>query len=112
MKYKKGCKVGGHNLENIIIRDNYIILKEVNQMNKEFNKEFLELSEKDQKAIINLIQFKNMNKKDEYKKRIDRAIEYINERTIFNEYSAVYPSILDASEVKKILKILKGEDNV
>ena len=28
-KYKSGCKVGGHNLENIIIRDNKIILKGV-----------------------------------------------------------------------------------
>ena len=25
-KYKNGCKVGGHNLENIIARDNYIKL--------------------------------------------------------------------------------------
>ena len=28
-KYKSGCKVGGHNLENIIIRDNKIILNGV-----------------------------------------------------------------------------------
>lgn len=28
-KYKNGCKVGGHNLENIIIKDNKILLKGV-----------------------------------------------------------------------------------
>lgn len=26
-KYKSGCKVGGHNLEEIKIKDNYIFLK-------------------------------------------------------------------------------------
>ena len=38
---------------------------------------------------------------------IDEAIEYIRERTEFNQYSAVYPSVLDAREVKKILAILE-----
>lgn len=26
-KYKNGCKVGGHNLESIIVKDNKILLK-------------------------------------------------------------------------------------
>ena len=28
-KYKNGCKVGGHNLENIIVKENKILLKGV-----------------------------------------------------------------------------------
>lgn len=42
--------------------------------------------------------------------RIDKAIEYIKERTEWNEYNSMFPSILDSSEVKKILNILKGSD--
>ena len=48
-------------------------------------------------------------KVDKLKQRIEKAIEYIKERTEFNQYSEVYPSVLDSSEVKKILKILKGD---
>ena len=73
-------------------------------MNEEFNKEFLKLSEKDQKAILNLIQLKNMNKKDEYKMRIDKAIELIEKiPEIPNNYLKFKINIL--------LEILKGEDN-
>lgn len=39
-KYKNGCKVGGHNLENIIIRDNKIILKGVDIMPTYYDKEY------------------------------------------------------------------------
>lgn len=46
---------------------------------------------------------------EQLKNKIDKAIEYIKERTEFNQYSEVYPSVLDAREVKEILKILKGE---
>lgn len=46
-------------------------------MKNDFNKVFLELSEKDQKAILNLIQFKNLNKKMELQKKVDKAIEDI-----------------------------------
>ena len=45
----------------------------------------------------------------ELKERINKAIEYIKERTEYNQYSEVYPSVLDAREVKNILKILRGE---
>lgn len=41
--------------------------------------------------------------------RINKAIEYIKERTEYNQYSEVYPSVLDSREVKNILKILRGE---
>ena len=43
--------------------------------------------------------------------RINKAIEYIKERTEYNQYSDVYPSVLDAREVKNILKILRGDNN-
>ena len=40
-KYKKGNrKVGGHNLENIIIRDNIIILKGVDIMPTYYDEEY------------------------------------------------------------------------
>ena len=39
-KYKSGCKVGGHNLENIIIRDNKIILKGVDILSTYYDKEY------------------------------------------------------------------------
>ena len=71
-------------------------------MNEEFNKQFIELSEKDQKAILNLIQLKNMNKKTEYKKRIDQAIEYINGLED-------YP-MLTRYNCLEILEILKGKE--
>lgn len=79
-------------------------------MNEEFNKEFLELSEKDQKAIINLIQFKNMNKKDEYKKRIDEAIKIIKEYKECN-WSEYDENEIEIELIDKILEILKGKDN-
>ena len=41
---------------------------------KDINKEFLKLSDKDQRAIINLIRFKNILKDNELQKRIDKAI--------------------------------------
>lgn len=58
------------------------------------------------KDLSEQLQQKNKN----LQQRISKAIEYINERTIFNEYSAVYPSVLDANEVKRILKILGGKE--
>lgn len=64
-------------------------------MSEEFNKEFMKLSEKDQKSILNLIQLKNMNKQTEYKRRIDKAIEY-NKKNIHSH---------------TLEKILKGSDN-
>ena len=39
-KYKSGCKVGGHNLENIIIRDNKIILKGLDILITCYDKEY------------------------------------------------------------------------
>lgn len=46
----------------------------------------------------------------DYANRINKAIEYIRERTEWNEYNSMFPSILDGSEVKKILNILQGVD--
>lgn len=39
-KYKSGCMVGGHNLENIITRDNYIILKGVDIVSTYYDEEY------------------------------------------------------------------------
>lgn len=39
-KYKSGCKVGGYNLENIIIRDNEIILKGVDILLTYYDEEY------------------------------------------------------------------------
>lgn len=55
---------------------------------------------------------KAKDKIKELKERINKAIEYIKERTEYNQYSEVYPSVLDSREVKNILKILKGEDSL
>ena len=52
---------------------------------------------------------KAKDKIKELQERINKAIEYIKERTEYNQYSDVYPSVLDAREVKNILKILRGE---
>ena len=39
-KYKSGSKIAGHNLENIIIRDNKIILKGVDIMPTYYDEEY------------------------------------------------------------------------
>lgn len=39
-KYKNGCKVGGHNLENIIIKDNIILLKGVDIIPTYYDEEY------------------------------------------------------------------------
>ena len=39
-KYKNGSKVGGHNLENIIIKDNKILLKGVDIIPTYYDKEY------------------------------------------------------------------------
>lgn len=39
-KYKNGCKVGGHNLENIIIKDNMILLKGVDIIPTYYDQEY------------------------------------------------------------------------
>lgn len=39
-KYKNGCMVGGHNLENIIIKDNKILLKGVDIYPTYFDDEY------------------------------------------------------------------------
>lgn len=70
-------------------------------MNDEFNKEFMKLNEKDQKSILNLIQLKNMNKQTEYKRRIDKAINYI-----YKNYG-----LLDKYQIEILEDILKGSDN-
>lgn len=73
-------------------------------MSEEFNKEFLKLSEKDQKAILNLIQLKNMNKKTEYKQRIDKAK---NELTILIQIIMDQPSN-NAAEDLWLIERLNG----
>lgn len=62
----------------------------------------------DNKIYCPLCFFKEENKR--LQQRIDKAIDYIKERTEFNQYSEVYPSVLDAREVKRILEILKGKE--
>ena len=54
---------------------------------------------------IEQLQQENQSLKDSR----ENAIEYIKERTEFNQYSEVYPSVLDAREVKRLLEILKGD---
>ena len=39
-KYKNGCKVGGHNLENIITKDNIILLKGVDIIPTYYDEEY------------------------------------------------------------------------
>lgn len=39
-KYKRNCKVGGHNLENIIIKGNKIILKGVDIFPTYYDEEY------------------------------------------------------------------------
>lgn len=39
-KYKRNCKVGGHNLENIIIRDDKIILEGVDILPTNYGEEY------------------------------------------------------------------------
>ena len=46
----------------------------------------------------------------EYKQRIDGAIEYIKQRTEFGEYNYAFPSVLNQDEVRKIRNILQGSD--
>lgn len=74
-------------------------------MSEEFNKEFIKLSEKDQKSILNLILLKNMNKQTEYKKRIDKALE------ILHNINENLPLDLILSEIEHSEYILKGENN-
>ena len=83
------------------------------------NKEKIEISvnEEDVQNIINCYEkdieyIKQLEQENQQLKEIiNKAIEYIKERTEFNQYSEVYPSVLDAREVKKILEILKGGSN-
>ena len=39
-KNKNGCKVGGHNLENIIIKDNIILLKGIDVIPTYYDEEY------------------------------------------------------------------------
>lgn len=74
-----------------------------------FYEEFSKLSEKDKKEVLDLMKLKANLENEELRERINKAIEYIKERTEYNQYSEVYPSVLDAREVKNILEILRGE---
>ena len=70
-------------------------------MNEDFNKEFLKLSEKDQKSILNLIEFKNKQKQSMYKQRINLAIKLLIKLFGTDDY-----------EINYIIGILNGQREI
>ena len=78
-------------------------------MNKEFNEEFMKLSEKDQKSILNLIQLKNMNKATElnelkeFKKEIVETVEQVSRNEYFYKYNNKYLRSEIINELQRII---------
>ena len=70
-------------------------------MKEDFNKEFLKLSEKDQKSILNLIEFKNKQKQSMYKQRINLAIKLLIKLFGTDDY-----------EINYIIGILNGQRKI
>lgn len=96
-------------LEDLTIKEVCSCLAILNKLQEE---EIVNIDLKTTRATINVDKTTEYleNQNVELQQRIDKAIEFIKERTEYNQYSEVYPSVLDSREVKNILKILRGED--
>lgn len=63
-KYKNGCKVGGHNLENIIIKDNKILLKGVDIIPTYYDEEYFWWTETIDMNEIEYLKIEPMEEQD------------------------------------------------
>ena len=92
------------------LKENYeAVLRQRDDITKNATETIEKYQQENQKLKEELFKLKNFNAPiDNFKKRIDKAIEYIKENMKLDENSLIY--VYEFDERKKLLEILKGDD--